>query len=167
MKHFVFAAAISLALTASAAFAQDATQVVNSVAVSEPAQIAPVVSPDAVLLDEVQRNIGRTKTEVEMLRLELQRRELQGQLGEDSGRDVPELIGLYGRPDSMSAEFRVGASVLTATPGDWVTSRWQLKRVLSNGVELTQRGGGTRTVLFGNTQGSGQQGRPVQAAYSP
>lgn len=127
-----------------------------------PSVSSPPLSPDAILLDQIQRQLALKRGEVSSLELEVKRKSLQEQLGASSGLDIPELIGLYGSVGAMRAEFRVGTSVLTAEPGDWVTSRWRLKQILANGVELSGQTG-TRTVLFGRvavSDGTGV-GRPL------
>lgn len=121
-------------------------------------------SPDAVLLDQVSREINQVGSQVRLLELQVQKRGLEERLGNTTSSGTPELIGIFGSPASLRAEFRVGKAVLVAKAGEWVTDRWRVVRVMGNGAVLTD-GSTQQTVLFG--RGGGQASASASRDTSP
>ena len=145
---------------------------------SAPTDATVSVAPDAIKADTVLFGALQRKLNI----VELQRKIKESQAAqqdnsEESGgtssgtsKGLPELIGIYGASDRLVADFRVGAAVLRASPGDFVTADWRLKSVLSNGVVI-ERKGQTRTILFGSRGGPAPaalaQAAPVWIAPPP
>lgn len=129
--------------------------------------LGPDVRKDIETFASMQRDIERARLEAEKLSVEQRIQESKEKIGIGASQaDVPELVGVYQTPRRSWAEFLVGQAILTASAGEWVTADWQVSKLLHNGVELTKRGGGTRTVLFGRRSATGSLG-PQSALSLP
>ncbi len=163
------AALLGIVSFATATFAQTPGQPTPAAPATAPAVSgsAPAASdlgapdPDAVLLGQLRKDIDKKKLEAESLGVELQiqdsRSKLDGSAGAGASAAIPELIGLYGTGDRVTAEFIVGSNtILTAKNGEWVSTDWQIESILTNGVVLKHRGSKERrTVLFGRRSAAG------------
>ncbi len=120
-------------------------------------------------LEALRKDFAVKSAEINVLKADKEITDLKSEIGIGSSQsDLPELIGIYSMPKRAWAEFLVGSAVLSASVGDSVTSEWRITKLLSNGVELSNRNGKTRTLLFGRRSSvrSGK-GRALAPSYLP
>lgn len=102
-------------------------------------------------LTRLARDFELKQAQIQVLKADKELGELQTSVGiKNEQGDLPQLVGVFKMPKRQWAEFLVGTVVLSASVGEWVTSQWRVQSLLTNGVELADRGGERRTLLFGN-----------------
>lgn len=160
------AALLAVLLVSPAAFAADQAAVPSAASTSQTTTSIDAIkpSPEALLLAEIRKQTALTEARADGLESETRLRELKSALGQTAGDDrLPQLIGLYGVGQNVTAEFLSGKSLLTVHPGDYVNNTWRLSSVVGNGVVLASKGGKTLRLLLGQ----GGQSQPTNTSYSP
>lgn len=168
IRYRVWFAVLIVACPLAANAAPPASKSVASPASSTTAMY-PKPSPDAVLLSALRRKIAIKQAQADQLKVDTEINELKTALGQtpSGGAGLPQLIGIYGADGVLTAEFLVGASVMTASAGDWVNAQWRLSSIMRNGVKLRSRSGKHKMLLFGrggNPKGSSAGGRAFPSA---
>ena len=152
-------------LPALAAPSEASSAAPPSAAGSQRAREGEGIAGPLMELVNLEREVANARRGNELLETHVERQELQAKLNTQGATlEVPELVALYGYGDNLLAEFLVGRALLTARPGDWVTSEFRLERVLANGVELRKRDGSVRTALFGRMEAPGNLARSAPTA---
>jgi hypothetical protein len=102
---------------------------------SAPQEKASQDDDDSRILRNLNKQVAKAQAQLQLV-------SIQKQLGEYDGSassGVPELAGLFTGPGGGYAQFLRGQNLITARPGDWVTSEWKLTRIDQSGVVLTNR----------------------------
>ncbi|HOV56414.1 MAG TPA: hypothetical protein PLN91_00885 [Rhodanobacteraceae bacterium] len=122
----------------------------------EPVSVDPSaqgVEEAALALAALRRQSANESERLKLMEFQTQVADLAKKLGtvKAGTSDIPELVGLDGRAGHYRAEFLSNNAILSVIEGEWVTPEWRVDRILSNGVQLSRKGGKeTHTILFGH-----------------
>ena len=120
---------------------------------AEDAEKGAVIKPPP--MTEAERRateIELAKLRVQEMKLQLELQQLQAEMDKSGGTENGDLVllGVVGLDGHLQAWVRVGDAEVLASPGDYITSRWRVKKIESGRVVLASVSGKQRILPLGS-----------------